>query len=86
MSLRATLFNTPRVAVSRPRLLVGAAGLLCLAALVLAHALVLTAFLVSSSEGPKRAMAIALLWLVSAAALFFVSRGLRHVILAWRAP
>ena len=79
------LFSTPRVAVSRSRLLVGVGGLLCLAALVLAHAFALTAFLVGSAEGQRPAIVIGIVWLVSAVALLFIARGLRHVASALRA-
>ena len=85
MSLRAMLFNAPSTAVSRPRLVVSAAGLLLLAALVVAHAIVLTAFLGSSTNGQGRPVVVGLVWLVSAVALLFIARGLRYVVLAWRA-
>jgi hypothetical protein len=83
MSVRSALFKTPSLAVSRPRLLIGAAGLACLAALVLAHAVVLTAILGDAMGGQRRAIVIGLLWLVSAVALVLIARGLRHIASAW---
>ena len=85
MGLKPAVPTSQKVVVPRSRLLVGAAGLVCLAALVLTHALVLTALLVDSSEGSKRVMAIAVLWLLSAVAAFYIARGLRHLIVSWRA-
>ena len=86
MDLKPAVQNRQRAGVPRSRLLVGAAGLLCLAALVLVHAVVLTAFLVGSSEGSMRVIVIAVLWVLSAVAAFYIARGLRHIILSWRAP
>jgi hypothetical protein len=70
--------------VSRRRALVGGIGLLALAVLVLTHAFALTMFLWESATTPVGAIAVGLLWAVSATALFFVARGMRHAVAAWR--
>jgi hypothetical protein len=61
----------------------GGIGLLALAVLVLAYAFALTVFLWKSATTP-RAIAVGLLWAVSATALSFVARGMRHAVAAWQ--
>ena len=65
MNVKSELLRQPSDGLSRRRALVGAVGLLVLAAMVLAHADALTVFLWRTAAKPGGVIAITLLWVVS---------------------
>ena len=83
MNVVTVFFHRPQAALSRRRALVGLAGLFSLAVLVIGHAVGLTIFLWEDTVRPSGAVALVLLWVVSAVALFFLARYVRHAAARW---
>ena len=77
MNILATLFRAPTAVPSRRRIAIGVAGVLVLAAMVVAHAVALTLFLWDTTARPSGTAVLAFLWVVSALALFLLVRYAR---------
>ena len=79
MNALATLFRAQSAMPSRRRVAVAVTGMLVLAAMVVGHAVALTLFLWDTTARASGAAMLALLWVVSAFALFLLVRFARYV-------
>jgi len=82
--MREILLSRPTGPLSRRQLIVGCFGLILLAAIVIVHAIAITVFMWAVTAKPGGVVALTLLWIISAVAIFFISQGLRHAIARWR--
>ena len=78
MNLRALFLDPPPARPSRRQLVIGCVGLVLLGLLVFVHVVAITLFLWEDAAQPKIAVVLAFLWVISAVAIGYISKGLRH--------
>jgi len=78
MNLRALFLDPPPAPPSRRQLVIGCVGLVLLGLLVFVHVVAITLFLWEDAAQPKIAVVLAFLWVISAIAIGYIAKGLRH--------
>ena len=78
MKLRTLVLERPSAPRSRQQLVIGCVGLVLLGLMVFVHVVAITIFLWGDIVQPKVAVVLAFLWVISAIAIGYIAKGLRH--------
>ena len=78
MNMRKLFLEPPSAPPTRRKLVTGCFGLALLGLMVFVHVVAITLFLWEDAAQPKIAVVLAFLWVISAVAIGYISKGLRH--------
>ena len=78
MNLRTLFLGRPSAPPSRRHLVIGCFGLVLLGLMVFVYVVAITIFLWGDIVRPKVAVVLAFLWVISAIAIGYIAKGLRH--------